>query len=119
MKTVKNTATTPLEIGINGIDYTFPAGEIVACEDEIADYIKSQFELFEVERLSVGKEGDAVPRVGEKPSKIYTKAPSPTQSMFVKKIQKNDTSPKEEQPNGVDADGVEWVGQGIEKDTAN
>jgi hypothetical protein len=122
MKSVKNTGSSPLEIGIEGLDYIFPVGEPVACEDNIADYIKGQFELFEVERISAGKSGDAIPRVQTKKSKVFIKQEMPNQSMFVKpRGNVDDTRSLDDLPdnNQFDADGVQWVGKGIEFDSLN
>jgi len=115
MKSVKNIGTTDLEIGFEGLDYTFPAGKAVACEDEVGDFIKERCPLFEVERLSVGKEGDKVPRIEKKPTKVYS-APENKESMVVNRREVNDTEMPGE-PKGIDADGVEWIGPGLEKDT--
>ena len=117
MKTVKSTATTDLEIGFEGSDYKIPAGALVACEDEVADFIKETCPLFEVERLSVGKAGDEIPRIEKKPSKVYVQQKPPEQSMFVSKNKVDDTVPPTIQPDGIDQDGVEWVGGEVEKDS--
>jgi hypothetical protein len=116
MKTIKNTADTKLEIGFEGFDYTILPGELVACEDNVADFIKETCPLFDIERLSVGKEGDEVQKVKKEPSKVYTK-PTIIQDMVTTKRKTDEMQPFEEIPNGIDNDGVEWVGPGVEKDS--
>ena len=115
MKTVKNIAKNDLEIGIEGFDYLFPAGVAVACEDNIADFMAERCPLFEIERLSVGKEGENVPRVTTKPTKVFVKRVAEN-DMVINRQPKDDTVPADLMPNGTDSDGIVWDSK-LEKDT--
>lgn len=120
MKAIKNTYKEDIILPFNGTNYHFPIGKVVMINEEVWNFLNSNFPLSFTFSPKVEK-GTPIPKAKEEKTKVYIKSTKIDDQMGKGDMMTDhgdekptfggaDVTP----PDGTtDKDGVEWYGEGI------
>jgi hypothetical protein len=119
MKTVENIDDKEMVVSYEGWDYTFPPRKPVFVNEALYDFVKDGWPLtFATTKVEKGK---VIPTVEKRKTKNFfpTQAYRSSNDMIITPSNAQTVPANPDglpQAGGVDKDGVEWVGDGIEEE---
>jgi len=114
MKVINNTAETPIEVGFEGYIYFIPSGQKRLVEEKVGEFLLERYPFLELVEPPNKRGGPTpIPKIDRKQIQIKAKIDNSDDMQIMSNKAQNATSPADIS-NGIDADGVEWVGPGIE-----
>lgn len=108
-----------MTVSFEGYDYSFPKGNPVSVNGELYDFVMERWPL--AFKPYEGGKKEVIPTI----SKVQTKSVMPRDQRYIAKDMiagpserpKSNFEPEVTPKSGtVDADGVQWVGEGLEED---